>query len=69
MARKFEDGVTITMNCCFCGKSHSVEVSESAYYEWESGALIQNVMPTLSATEREQLISKMCPACQAKIFG
>ena len=26
-------------------------------------------MPTLSATEREQLISDICPACQANLFG
>lgn len=66
---KFLDSVIITNVCLFCGKEHEVEVSESAFYEWQSGALIQNVMPTLTATEREQLISHMCPACQANLFG
>ena len=66
---KFTDSVLITNVCPFCGKEHSVEVSESAFYEWQSGALIQSVMPTLSATEREQLISRICPACQANLFG
>ena len=66
---KFVDSVMITIVCPFCGKEHSVEVSESAFYEWQSGALIQSVMPTLSATEREQLISRICPACQASLFG
>ena len=66
---RFLDSVIITIECPFCGKEHSVEVSEKAFYEWQSGALIQSVMPTLSATEREQLISRMCPACQASIFG
>ena len=55
--------------CPFCGKEHSVEVSESAFYEWESGELIQNAMPFLSSTEREQLISHICPECQVKFFG
>lgn len=66
---RFEDSVMITIVCPFCGKEHSVEVSERAFYEWQSGALIQNVMPTLSATEREQLVSRICPACQANLFG
>ena len=66
---RFTDSVIITITCPFCGKEHEVEVSESAFYEWQSGALIQNVMPTLTATEREQLISRMCPACQANLFG
>lgn len=66
---RFEDSVMITIVCPFCGKEHSVEVSERAFYEWQSGALIQSVMPTLSATEREQLVSHICPACQANLFG
>ena len=66
---RFPDSVIISMNCCVCGKEHTVEVSEHAYYQWQSGACIQTVMSTLSATEREQLISHICPACQASIFG
>lgn len=66
---RFTDSVIITITCPFCGKEHSVEVSESAFYKWQGGILIQNAMPTLSATEREQLISRICPACQANLFG
>ena len=66
---KFIDSVIITIGCPICSKEHEVEVSEKAFYEWQNGALIQNAMPTLSATEREQLVSHMCPACQASIFG
>jgi uncharacterized Zn finger protein (UPF0148 family) len=69
MIMRFIDSVIITNVCPFCGKEHNVEVSESAFYEWQSGALIQNAMPTLSATEREQLISHICPTCQDKLFG
>ena len=64
-----DDMVIITNVCPFCGKEHSVRVSESAFYEWEKGAVIQRVMPTLSATEREQLVSRICPDCQKGIFG
>ena len=66
---RFVDSVMISIVCPFCGKEHEVEVSEKAFYEWQNGALIQNAMPTLSATEREQLISHICPACQDSLFG
>ena len=66
---KFADSVVISMVCPFCGNEHTVEVSEYAFYQWQDGALIQNAMPTLSATEREQLISHICPACQDSLFG
>lgn len=65
---RFVDSVIITIDCPFCGKEHKVEVSEKAFYEWQNGACIQTVMPTLSATEREQLISRICPSCQASVF-
>lgn len=67
---RFFDSVIITNTCPFCHNTHDVEVSESQYLSWAyGGELIQKAMPTLSATEREQLISNMCPKCQKKIFG
>lgn len=60
--------ITVQMRCPFCGEEHSVEVKLHEYERWESGELIQNAMPNLSATEREQLISGLCPQCQAKMF-
>ena len=65
---RFADSVVVSMVCPFCGNEHTVEVSEYAFYQWQDGACIQTVMPTLSATEREQLISHICPACQDKFF-
>jgi predicted RNA-binding Zn-ribbon protein involved in translation (DUF1610 family) len=61
--------ITVQMRCPFCGEEHAVEVNLHEYERWESGELIQNAMPNLSATEREQLISGLCPQCQAKMFG
>ena len=63
------DMVIITITCPFCGNEHEVKVSESDYYDWEGGKLAQSAFPYLSATEREQLISHMCPSCQADLFG
>jgi endogenous inhibitor of DNA gyrase (YacG/DUF329 family) len=59
----------VGLNCPFCGKTHFVDVNDSEYKIWQAGALIQKAMPQLSATEREQLISHMCPKCQADFYG
>lgn len=59
----------VAINCPMCRKTHCVEVEVKAYEKWQNGELIQNAMPNLSATEREQLISGFCPDCQDKIFG
>ena len=61
--------VDINMVCPFCGSHHSVTVDEMQYTSWQRGTLIQRAMPTLSETEREQLISHICPKCQEKFFG
>lgn len=61
--------VIIAGSCPFCGAKTSVEVSRREYNKWAGGELIQRAMPTLSATDRETLISGLCPACQKKMFG
>ena len=58
----------IAIRCPFCGTIHYVEVNEKNYEAWINGELIQNAMPELSPTEREQLISNLCPKCQEDIF-
>ncbi len=59
----------VELMCPFCKKEHSVMVDESAYNEWKAGKLLQRAMPELSAEEREQLISRLCIACQDDVFG
>lgn len=61
--------LTITIQCPFCGEYHEVDVNETAYDSWKGGELIQNAMPDLTPTQREQLISGLCIKCQEKIFG
>ena len=61
--------INISISCPFCRKNHFVKVTPSSFERWQGGELIQNAMPYLSATEREQLISGMCPKCQEDIFG
>lgn len=59
----------IALSCPICGADHEVEVDFEAYCEWIGGELIQRAMPDLTPTEREQLISQLCPKCQDDIFG
>ena len=66
---KKADIIVITCICPICGQEEEVPVYAEDYADWENGELIQNAFPYLSATERECLISGMCPACQDKIFG
>ena len=61
--------IDVEMNCPFCGAEHGVEVNLAGLEAWQTGELIQNAMPDLTFTEREQLISGLCPKCQAKVFG
>ena len=61
--------IDVLIICSFCGEVHTVEVNLAQYKAWQNGELIQNAMPDLTPTEREQLISGLCPKCQAEISG
>ena len=52
------------------GKTHQMEidVSEKQITLWMEGALIQDVMPHLTPTEREFIKTGMSPMEQADIF-
>ena len=60
--------ISLEMVCPFCGQVHSVKVLEASYVMYTTGELAQNAFPYLSATQREQIISHICPDCQASIF-
>lgn len=64
-----ETRIVIGITCPFCGDEHYVEVPLEELEAYENGALAQDAFKSLDATEREQIISRMCPQCQAKIFG
>lgn len=61
--------IIVSIVCPFCGKAHEVEVFEGDYLDWQDGKLAQDAFPYLDATQREELISGLCPECQADIFG
>ena len=61
--------ITLIITCPFCGKEHTVEVLEESYLLYQGGALAQRAFPYLTATQREQIISGLCPECQREVFG
>ena len=60
---------TFELVCPFCHTAHYVTVNMDDFWRWQDGELAQNAFPYLTATEREQLISQLCPKCQDSIFG
>ena len=60
--------IKVEIQCPFCGTIHSVFVDADGFNAWANGTLIQDALPGLSATEREQIISCLCPDCQKDIF-
>lgn len=61
--------VRLEMLCPVCYDYHYVNLNKNDLQRWEEGELAQKAFPYLSATEREQVISRICPKCQEKIFG
>lgn len=59
----------IWLECPMCRKEHTVEVERADFLQWKKGRLTQYAFPYLNSTEREQLISRLCPSCQKEIFG
>ena len=54
--------------CCECQRPVVVNVNADDWEAWQSGELLQNVMPYLSADEREIMISGICGDCFDKLF-
>ena len=61
--------IRLEITCPFCGADHHVDCREDQYNAYCNGELAQVAFDDLSATEREQIISHLCPSCQEKIFG
>jgi predicted RNA-binding Zn-ribbon protein involved in translation (DUF1610 family) len=61
--------IRLEMTCPFCGADHHVDCREDQYNAYCNGELAQVAFDDLNATEREQIISHICPDCQEKIFG
>lgn len=59
----------LDVKCRFCYKDYYVFLMKKDYTNWVSGdGFIQDIMPYLSAGERELLISSTCSDCFDKLF-
>lgn len=61
--------MTLVNKCPFCGKESEVTVTFKGWSDYLDGASVQVAFPNLSATEREIIISGICPQCQESVFG
>lgn len=57
------DNISINVTCPFCKESRKIVCNERGYKAWKSGQLIQRAFPTLSASDREGLITGICDSC------
>lgn len=58
------------IECVLCHKKYLVQVDSDAYYKWKNGeGFIQDLMPELSASDRELLISNTCDDCFDMLFN
>lgn len=59
----------VEITCVNCQTQHTVLVPLQGYRLWASGqAKIQDAMPSLTESERELLMSNICPKCWDKLF-
>lgn len=62
--------IDVMVTCPFCGETSFVTVPMEGLVVWMSGEmLIQEALPEVSASVREQLISGICPDCWNSMFG
>lgn len=57
---------------CECPRCHTITRVHTYTANWiayQTGALAQDAFPDLNATEREAVISGLCPECQNLFFG
>lgn len=60
--------IAIERPCPHCDKIQTVTVPHESYRAWQFGMKIQDAMPTVSADDREILITGICPTCWDELF-
>jgi len=58
-----------TRPCIMCGQPGSILVPADGFDAWQAGTFAQIAFPTLSADERELLITGTHPACWGEMFA
>lgn len=49
--------------CLVCGEQSTLLVPSQEFENWKAGVSIQGAFPSLSADDRELLLSGTCPPC------
>jgi len=57
------------VGCNYCNQKFVLDATDEQFAAWDTGELIQDAMPNLSADDRELLISGTCNECWARMFG
>ena len=55
--------------CRLCDYEVQIPITESQLKRYQSGEMIQNVLPHVSPDDREVLISQTCGKCFDKMFA
>ena len=63
--------VIISITCPLCGSESEVKMTLEQFNKWYSncGELVQVIFPEKTSSEREVLISGICPTCWDKLFS
>lgn len=64
-----DDHFVIETICPICDNAHTVTVPKDGYRKWRAGAMIQSALPSLSADDREMLVTGICSSCWETHFG
>jgi hypothetical protein len=60
--------VVRTKTCTLCGQYELWILDRTSVLAWQAGEYIQRAFPTMSAADREVLITGTHPACWDKLF-
>lgn len=61
--------LNITRTCVICGRQKVIQVPKDGYERWKDGLHIQEALPTVSADDREFLMSDICSECFDNLFA
>jgi len=65
-----DDTIEVTTpTCCECGRASSLRLPRVGYELWRAGLFIQNALPTLTAGEREMLMTGTHPNCWDQLMA
>ncbi len=57
------------VECRQCQREFEIPVTDNQIADWKGGGLIQRVMPNLTNSQRELLMTRTCGDCFDKMFA